>query len=463
MEKNIDNSIDNENIDSEFKKNNDKKVGNSLDKDINIEDVVNKKINNDSDMKVRDVTSNVNVVSHKKKSTNEIGTRNVKKTKNVNNGNGNATVVLIVSILLSFICGSLAAYLIVSNSKVAAQSVVKNITTSELVETSISMSVDKVYPATVLVVTNKGTGTGFVYKIDENKKKAYIMTNNHVIDGATSIEVEFNDSSDRIKAELRGGDAFSDIAVLTIDAKDANGNVVDIGKTADLKLGDTVFTVGSPLGIDYKGTVTKGIVSGKNRLVDVSLTNSGTVDYYMDVMQVDAALNPGNSGGPLCDVSGKVVGVTTLKIIETPKSGTNIFGQSENLGVESMGFAILIEDALKYANEIVDNGRVIRPLVGITMYEDAKKEYYLRQNGVIIPDDVEIGAVIQTVEDGSPADKAKLKDFDIITKIAGKEVSGIADFRYELYKHEIGEKVELVYYRNGKEEKTIITLGENKG
>ena len=105
MEKNIDNSIDNENIDSEVKKNTDKLVGNSLDKDINdIEDVVNKKINNDSDMKVREVTSNVNVVSYKKKSTNESGTRNVKKTKNVNNGNGNATVVLIVSILLSFIC-----------------------------------------------------------------------------------------------------------------------------------------------------------------------------------------------------------------------------------------------------------------------------------------------------------------------------------------------------------------------
>lgn len=445
MEKNIDNNIDNENIDNK-----------------NLDNEVKKKVDNGIDTKVKDVDSSVNVVISKKKDSSSVGNRNVKKAKNVNSGN-NTTVVLIVSIFLSFICGSLAAYLIVSNSNVAAQSVVKNITTSELVETSISMSVDKVYPATVFIVTNKGTGTGFVYEIDEKKKKAYILTNNHVIDGATSIDVEFNDSSDRIKAELKGGDAFSDIAVLTIDAKDANGNVVEIGKSVDLKLGDTVFTVGSPLGIDYKGTVTKGIVSGKDRLVDVSLTNSGTVDYYMDVMQVDAALNPGNSGGPLCDVSGKVIGVTTLKIIETPKSSTNIFGQSENLGVESMGFAIPIEEALKYANEIKEHGKVIRPLVGITMYEDSKKEYYLRQNGVIIPDDVEIGAVIQTVEDGSPADKAKLKDFDIITKIAGKEVTGIADFRYELYKHEIGEKVELVYYRNGKEEKTMITLGENKG
>ena len=427
--------------------------------DNNIDNEFNNSLVNNTNNNFEDEFFNADMVIEKKKRNTSGNKKNVRKSKNTNNGN-NTTVILIVSILLSFICGSVAAYLIVSNSNVAAQSVVKNITTSELVETSISISVDKVYPATVLITTNKGTGTGFVYQIAN--KKAYIMTNNHVIDGATSFEVEYNDSSDKIKATLVGKDVFADIAVLTIDEKDSNGKYVELGKTSDLKLGDTVFTVGSPLGINYKGTVTKGIVSGKDRLVDVSLTDEKTVDYYMDVMQVDAALNPGNSGGPLCDVSGKVVGVNVLKIIETPKGETNMWGESQNMSVEAMGFAIPIEDAIKYAKDIEQYGKVIRPFVGIGMIEDSKKEYYLRQSGVIIPDDVEIGAVIESVDKNSPADNSKLKKFDIITEIDGKVVESIADFRYWLYKHKVGDTVELVYYRNGKEEKTKITLSENK-
>lgn len=369
---------------------------------------------------------------------------NKRKRDNRSKSKGNNTaVVLLVSIFLSLVCGALGSYFIVSNYTI--QSVVKNITTSELVETSISTSVDKVYGSTVVIVASKdgkaiSTGTGFVYKKDD--KNAYIMTNNHVIDGADSVEVEFNDKSERIDATILGGEVYSDIAVLTIDAKEA-GEVVEIGNSDEIKLGDTIFTVGSPMGINYKGTVTKGILSGKDRMVEVNLTGS-TTDYYMKVLQLDAAVNPGNSGGPLCDVSGKVVGIISLKIVQDE--------------VEGMGFAIPIEDALKYANVIEEGGEIVRPYVGISML-DLSEEYRLWQNRIVVPDEVEEGVAVIEVVDGSPASKGGLKKGDIIVKLGKADVGSIADFRYELYKYEVGDKVEVTYYRNGKIGTTTVTLG----
>lgn len=371
---------------------------------------------------------------------------NKPKRSNKRKSNNNIGVVLVVSILLSFVCGAIGAYLMVSNYTV--ESVVKNITTSELVETSISTSVDKVYGSTVVIVAYKNgklvsTGTGFVYKKDS--KNAYIMTNNHVIDDADSVEVEFNDKSEKIKAKILGGEVYSDIAVLTIDAKEA-GDAVEIGNSEDLKLGDTVFTVGSPMGITYKGTITKGIVSGKDRMVEVNLTGN-TTDYYMKVIQIDAAVNPGNSGGPLCDVSGKVIGIISLKIVQDE--------------VEGMGFAIPIEDALKYANTIEDGGEIVRPYIGISML-DLSEEYYLWQNRITIPDGVDEGIAVLEVVSGSPADKAGLKKGDIIVKLGDEDVGSLAEFRYELYRHDVGEKVTVTYYRDGKENSTTISLGKSE-
>lgn len=371
---------------------------------------------------------------------------NKPKKSSKKKNDSSVAVVLIFSIFLSFVCGAIGAYLMVSNYTV--ESVVKNITTSELVETSISTSVDKVYGSTVVIVAYKNgklvsTGTGFVYKKDN--KNAYIMTNNHVIDDADSVKVEFNDKSEKIEAKILGGEVYSDIAVLTIDAKEAV-DAVEIGKSEDIKLGDTVFTVGSPMGITYKGTITKGIVSGKDRMVEVNLTGN-TTDYYMKVIQIDAAVNPGNSGGPLCDVSGNVIGIISLKIVKDE--------------VEGMGFAIPIEDALKYANAIEEGGEIARPYIGISML-DLSEEYYLWQNRIIIPDGVDEGIAILEVVSGSPADKAGLKKGDIIVKLGDADVGSLAEFRYELYRHDIGEKVSVTYYRNGKKDSTTITLGKSE-
>ena len=381
----------------------------------------------------------------------EVIVNKVKKKRNGKKNDNNVGVVLTVSIMLSFVCGALGAFLVMNNgvlSGQSVQSVVKNITTSELVETSISLSVDKVYGSTVIIIAYKdgkkiSTGTGFVYKKD--KKNAYIMTNNHVIDSADKVEVEFNDKNERIEAKILGGEAYSDIAVLTIDAK-KSGSIVETGDSKGVKLGDTIFTVGSPMGINYKGTVTKGILSGKDRMVEVSLSGS-TTDYYMNVLQLDAAVNPGNSGGPLCDVSGKVIGIISLKIVQDE--------------VEGMGFAIPIEDALDYASAIEKGGKVERPYIGISML-DLTQEYYLWQNRITIPEGVDAGVAILEVVAGSPADKAKLKKGDIVVKIGDSKVTGLADFRYELYKHKVGDKIKITYYREGKKQTTDITLGKNQ-
>lgn len=370
-----------------------------------------------------------------------------KKVQNVKNKNNNTSIVLIMSILLSFVCGMLGAYLIYNN--VSVESVVKNITTSELVETSISMSVDKVYNSTFVILAYKdgkqiSTGTGFIYKKTGNT--AYVMTNNHVIDGADSVKLEFNSKEAKVDAKIVGGDAYADIAVLTVDANEV-GDVVEIGESEKANLGDTIFTVGSPMGVTYKGTVTKGIVSGKNRMVGVNVSGS-TNDYYMRVIQIDAAVNPGNSGGPLCDVSGKVIGIISLKIVQDE--------------VEGMGFAIPIEDALKYANLIETGGSVVRPYVGISMI-DIYDEYALWKYRITVPESIDEGIAVVEVASNSPAEKCGLKKGDIITSIAGKTVGSLAEFRYELYQHEVNEKVELVYFRDGKKMTTTITLGKNEG
>lgn len=433
--------IDDEGKEHDFEKVNDN-VHDKLDNYERESDSILEKVNTSEKASDDIMMDNTDKVVIEEKSVNK---RASKKGKT--SGNKNVTFILLISILLSFVCGMLGAYLI--SQTVSVEQVVKNITTSELVENSISSSVDKVYDSTVVVIASANgkqisTGTGFIYK--ENDGKSYIMTNNHVIDGATDVAIEFNDGSDRVKADIVGGDEYADIAVLTI-ANDDGYKAVEIGDSDSLKLGDTIFTVGSPMGVNYKGTVTKGILSGKDRMVEVSISNSSSSDYYMRVIQIDAAVNPGNSGGPLCDVSGNVIGIISLKIV-----------QSE---VEGMGFAIPIEDAIKYANIIEDGGEITRPYIGISML-DLTQEYYLWQNRITIPEGIEEGVAVVSVEKGTPAEKAGLKKNDIIVKINDQDVGSIAEFRYELYKYNVGDKIKVTFYRDGKEQVASVTLGKSE-
>ena len=367
-----------------------------------------------------------------------------------NNNQVSIPVVIILCIVLSLISGGLGAYLMIS-TKQNTTTTTNGITTStaKLTETnSIADAVSKVYDAVVVVEVYSNnqlasTGTGFVYK--KANGKAYLMTNNHVISGGKTVKVLFQ-NGDELEATTVGSDTYSDIAVLSV--KDSDKIVAaTTGASDKSKVGDTVFTVGSPEGSDYAGTVTKGILSAKDRLVEVALSNSQTSDYYMQVLQTDAAINPGNSGGPLCNTNGEVIGITNMKLVDDT--------------VEGMGFAIPIEDALKVAEVLEKDGKVSRPYIGISML-DLSNSYYLWQAGIMVPENVNNGVAVVKVESGSPADKAGLKKGDIITKLAGKDTKSLAEFRYELYKHSPNDSVEVTYIRDGKEQKATLTLGKSE-
>lgn len=299
----------------------------------------------------------------------------------------------------------------------------------------IADAVDKIYDA-VVVVENyvKGslysTGTGFVYKKEDGK--AYILTNYHVIDSSSEVYVIFTDDT-KVKVDIVGGDAYSDIAVLSLDATNVK-EVATIGSSEELRVGDTTFAVGAPLdATTYSWTVTRGILSGKNRLVEISSTSSSSV---MEVLQTDTAINSGNSGGPLCNSNGEVIGITNMKIASS--------------SVEGMGFAIPIEVAISYADRYIGGESITRPYLGITMY-DVTNRY----------DSTSKGIYIESVESESPADKAGLKKGDVITEINNVKVESSAYLRYELYKYSPGDEITVKYTRDGSDKTTKIKLGSN--
>ena len=367
----------------------------------------------------------------------------------------NNKIILPLLVFVAFISGAAWSYLVLNqltDGKIKTSS--NNYADIKISENSIANAVDKVYDATVVVSSYKGdapvsTGTGFIYKQDGST--SYIMTNYHVISGGDSAKVIFSDGS-MADTKILGGETYSDIAVLNISSSNVK-QVATIGNTEDIRLGDTVFAVGAPLGDTYSGTVTKGILSGKDRLVAVSFSGN-TSDYYMKVIQTDTALNPGNSGGPLCNVNGEVIGVNSLKLTEEKNSSTSTYS------VEGMGFAIPIEDALYYAGIIEKGQSVQRPYIGISML-DITDSYYLWQSGVTIPQGVTSGVAILEVVSSSPAEKAKLQKGDIIIKIENEDITSVAELRYELYKHSPGDKITITYNRNGKEYKTELTLEES--
>lgn len=356
-------------------------------------------------------------------------------------------IIIIVCVLLSFICGILGAYLVITLVPTTGSNIVQTVSKLQYTESSsIADSVESVKDGVVVVVSYKNgtkiaTGTGFVYKKENNT--SFIMTNNHVISGADGVKLIL-ESGSTIDATIVAGETYSDIAVIKTDSEELK-TVLPLGDSSKSRVGDTIYTVGSPMGETYRGTVTKGILSGKDRLVEVSF--SGNIsDYYMKVLQIDAAINPGNSGGPLLNLSGEVIGVNSLKLVEDQ--------------IEGMGFAIPIEDAVNYAQTLESGNTVERPFVGISML-DITDQYYLWQNGITVPDNVEAGVAILEVVEGSGASAAGLKKGDVIISLNNVKITSLANFRYELYKNKIGDKIQIEYLRDGKVNKAEITLGRN--
>lgn len=314
----------------------------------------------------------------------------------------------------------------------------------------IADAVEKVYDSVVVVNTYvKGepyaSGTGFVFKKEDGK--AYILTNNHVINNASEVYVTFTDGN-VVKTDIVGSDALSDIAVLSVADKNVIA-VATLGKSESLRLGDTAFAIGAPLDSAYSWSVSRGIISGKDRLIEVSVTEGNTkTPMVVKTIQTDTAINNGNSGGPLANSNGEVIGINSIKLA------------SES--IEGMGFAIPIETALEYAETFIKGEKITRPYLGIGMV-DVSQVYYSfdRTYYRLIRDaDVTKGVIVSAVEDKSSAALAGLKENDIIIKVDGKEVATNAYLRYYLYEHKVGDEMTLTIIRNGKEMEIKVKLVE---
>ena len=354
-------------------------------------------------------------------------------------------IIYMLTVIFAFFLGIIGTIVVLqktSNNKQTSTnepSKMVNITETNTLKSSI----DKIYDAVVLVETyNNSTGissgTGFVYKKDETN--GYIITNHHVIDNGNKYIVTLTNGQE-VEAKLLGSDEYSDIAILSIP-QEAVIQVANLGQSTNSEIGDTVFAVGSPLGKEYMGTVTKGILSGKERTVTVS---SSTSSLMTEVLQTDAAINPGNSGGPLVNINGEVIGVTSMKLV-----------QSE---IEGMGFAIPIEIVNSLLNRLETGEKIERPLIGIEMI-DSTNTYYLYKKGITIPEEIQKGVVIIKTKDNYPAAQAGLEKGDIILELNGIEIENSTHFKYLLYKYEVGDQVKVKYMRNNKILETTINLNK---
>ena len=347
-------------------------------------------------------------------------------------------IIYLTSVIISLFIGVSLTLLVVyyipdSNGETKVVEEVVTINESD----TIAPAVKKVYDSVVTVLNYdrslQATGTGFVYKTDDDY--GYILTNHHVIVDARKIEVT-NMQEVTVEATLLGSDEYADLAVLRVD-KDFVLQVATLGNSTDLEIGDTVFAVGTPIDVKYYGTVTKGIISGMNRTVPVTLENGD--EFMMEVLQTNTAINPGNSGGPLVNMQGEVIGINTLKLVEDE--------------IEGMGFAIPVEMATSVLDRLENGEKIERPLLGISMI-DANNQYALFTYKVYLDKDYTKGVVVIDVEDGSPASVAGFQKDDVILKIDDVEIEDNTHLRYILYKYSIGYTIEIEYERDG-ELKTV--------
>ena len=286
-----------------------------------------------------------------------------------------------------------------------------------------------------------GTGSGVVYKKEGDK--AYIVTNHHVVANAQELEVNLSDGT-KIPAKLLGSDIWTDLAVLEVPAEKIKV-VAEFGDSDKLKPGEPVIAIGNPLGLTFSGSVTQGIISGTERAIPVDINQDGTPDWQAEVLQTDAAINPGNSGGALINIAGQVVGINSMKI-----------AQQE---VEGIGLSIPINSASPIIDDLEKTGEVQRPVMGVVLASVSELSLYNQQKVLKLPEDVNYGVAVRSVQPGSPADKAGLRELDVIVEMDGEKINDAVDLRKHLYnKKKVGEELKIKYYRNGKLKETKMTL-----
>jgi serine protease Do len=260
-------------------------------------------------------------------------------------------------------------------------------------------------------------------------KRGYILTNNHVVEQATKIQVQLNGDPNRYTAKVVGVDEDTDLAVIKIDAN-KELPTAKLGNSDGVQVGDWVLAIGSPFGL--QATVTAGIISAKDR--------GGIGQQFQRFLQTDAAINPGNSGGPLVDLAGQVIGINTAII-------------TGSRGYEGVGFALPSSTAINVYDQIIKQGRVTRGSIGVSFQEE------LSTNTITLKSlGAPYGVVIEGVEPGSPAEKAGLKGGDVITSVNGKPVKTGNDLVNPIAQATIGSKVALTYVRDRAQKETTATV-----
>lgn len=373
-------------------------------------------------------------------------------------------VVIIIAIVLSFATNGYVFYKVFIDTATSDNSTNRNVTVKDVdydVKTETTNVVESVSDSIVGVVvyqnstsgglfgsqtrTNEqqksGSGSGVVY--EQTDKYTYIITNHHVIEDADKIQVVFS-NNEYVDATLVGSDEYSDVAILRCQA-DFDVSVINIGDSSLLDKGEPVLAIGSPLGIEYSGTVTQGIVSGTERTVSVDLNNDGVEDWDMSVIQTDAAINPGNSGGALVNMKGELVGITNMKFSDET--------------VEGMGFAIPINDVVSVAKQIRTNGKVSHPAIGISGVSLSDySSYQLQRYGVRVY--VDTGIYVAKLTESGPAKNAGIEVGDVIVKLGDKEITTYKSFLTALYSHQAGDKISVTVNRDGTEKTYDVVLEE---
>lgn len=277
-------------------------------------------------------------------------------------------------------------------------------------------------------VETEGVGSGVVFKNEGGK--SYIVTNNHVISGAREIIVSMPDGK-TFKGKLVGADEMTDLAVVRVDSGELP--TAEFGDSDQVVVGEPAIAIGNPMGLEFQGSVTSGVISALNRTLDIS-------DKRVKLLQTDAAINPGNSGGALVNADGKVIGINSAKVAAN--------------GVEGMGFAIPVNTVQNIIDALMSKGYVARPYLGVTVFDQQTAGRYGYQLNI------DKGVyVFQLLLDG-PGGKAGLQRGDIILKIDDQETNSVSDLRAKIAEHKVGDTVKVTYDRNGAARTADVVLEE---
>ena len=284
-------------------------------------------------------------------------------------------------------------------------------------------------------------GSGVIYKKSGNS--AYIVTNNHVVKGSNALQVILSNGR-KVNASLVGSDSATDLAVLKINSANVK-TVAEFENSNSIAAGQDVLAIGSPMGSEYANTVTKGIISAKSRTL-----KSGTDGTLTSVIQTDAAINSGNSGGPLINMAGQVIGINSMKLA----------GSSDGSSVEGMGFAIPSNEVVKIINQLIKNGKISRPSLGISMIDLSRVTTDQQQSVLKLPSSITKGVVIMDVQSGSNAQTAGLEQYDVITKLGDTKITNTSSLKSALYKYKVGDTTKVTYYRDGQSHTATLKLAK---